>query len=90
MFKGFTEKLRTHLEEFNRTSDQFLFNISDLEYSSDRQRGEYKFDIISDELRQKLGNAIIANGGTISNPRGINFRKFPYRLESEGTKNYKS
>jgi len=37
MFKGFTEKLRTRLEEFNQNSDQFLFNVSDLEYSSDRQ-----------------------------------------------------
>ncbi|CAG8630935.1 9512_t:CDS:10, partial [Ambispora leptoticha] len=76
MFKGFSEKLRTKLEEFNQSSEQFLFN-------------------------KKLGDAIIANGGTISNPTSIKFVNFrekdengnyvselPPRLKADGTRNY--
>ena len=103
MFKGFSENLKKILEEYNQNSECFIFNVSDLEYSSDRNQGEHKFDIYSKELRQKLGNIIVANGGTISNPTSIKFVnlekkdengnylfELPPRFKSNGTRNYNS
>jgi len=88
MFKGFVEKLKNKIEKYNQNSKNFVFNVSDLEYSTERNQGEYRFNIRSAELRQKLGNIIASNGGTMSNPVGINFLDFPYLLKEKGTKNY--
>jgi hypothetical protein len=90
MFKGFTKELEDKLESYNQNSENFVFCISDLEYSSDRKQGEHKFDIHSEELKQKLGNIIASNGGKISNPRGIRFLELPSRLKHGGTRNYNS
>ena len=88
MFKGFTEKLKNKVEEYNQNSKNFVLNVSDLEYSTERDQGEYRFNICSTELRQKLGNIITSNGGTMSNPVGIKFLDFPSRLKEKGTRNY--
>ncbi|CAG8534986.1 11108_t:CDS:2 [Diversispora eburnea] len=61
----FTKELKDKLESYNQNSENFIFCISDLE----EQEEEGKFDILSAELRQKLGNIIVQNGGTRSNPR---------------------
>jgi len=90
MFKGFTEKLRNKVEEYNQKTDYFIFNVSDLEYSSDRKQGEYKFSIFSSELRQRLGNIFASNGGKITNPTSIRFLELPPWLKSNGTRNYHS
>jgi hypothetical protein len=73
MFKGFTNELKTIIEEGNRNSKYFTFCISDLEYSSDNEEGEGKFDIRSPELKRELCQIIVDNGGKMSNPRAIKF-----------------
>lgn len=93
MFKGFTEKLKKRIEEYNQNSDCFTFCISDLEHSSDREEGKYKFNIHSAELRRKLGAIITSNGGTMSNPTAIKFGEayeLPQYLQYCGTKNHRS
>ncbi|CAG8449599.1 7712_t:CDS:1, partial [Cetraspora pellucida] len=73
MFKGFTEELQRAISNYNQNSKNFIFCACDLNYSSDRQPDEYKYDINSPELKTELGKIITAGGGTLSNPRGINF-----------------
>lgn len=73
MFKGFTNELKTKIEEYNRNSKIFIFCLSDLQESSDRGRDEdgyveQKFDILSPELRQKLAEVI-----GVPNPTAIKF-----------------
>ena len=73
MFKGFTNELKTKIENFNQNSKRFIFCLSDLQESSDRGvdrygDGELKFDILSPELRQKLENVT-----GVSNPKAIKF-----------------
>ncbi|CAI2161859.1 5529_t:CDS:1 [Funneliformis geosporum] len=74
MFKGFTNELKTKIEQFNRNnSKRFIFCFSDLQESSDRGSDSYgdkelKFDIISPELRKKLENEV-----GVSNPTAIKF-----------------
>ena len=96
MFKGFTKELQQALTHYNKKSKKnFIFCVCDLNYSSDRQEEEYKYDIVDEELQKELGKIITAGGGTLSNPKGINFsnrwEKFPsgcYNLKYGGIKNY--
>jgi hypothetical protein len=41
MFKGFTNELKTKIEQFNQNSKRFIFCLSDLQESSDRGKDEY-------------------------------------------------
>jgi|SRR6185503_11543378 len=81
MFKGFTENLEKILEEFNQKSEYFIFCVSDLE----KQEGEeYKFDILSPELGQKLRDIITSNGGTMSTSKAVKFSELHPRLKRYG------
>jgi hypothetical protein len=90
MFKGYNEIFKTKLEEYNKNSEFVLFCVYDLEPSPDRKKEENQFDILSSELREKLGNVITSNGGVMK-PRGIRWPEgFPERLKSSSAFGFKN
>ena len=90
MFKEASKDFIQALERYNQdpNNQYFFFCASDLQPSPNRQLGELNFDIHSSELRQKLGDLIISEGGTMSNPSVIKFAEIPENFAREGGENW--
>lgn len=77
MFKGFTKEFQSRLENYNRNSEQFLFNFSDLEPNYDE---ENQFDITSTQLREEIGKIAGSKERNESYPRAFSFAQVPKKI----------